>query len=113
MTTAAVTYATHADRTVVRMAGDLDFASVGPVTDELERVLAESAESLVLDLSGVGFLDSAGVKLLYELHSVMRSRGMDVRVVVPPGNPIRRTLDLTGAHRTLPIQAGLDDAPAG
>lgn len=113
MTAPQVTHSSDGGRTVVRIEGDLDFASVSPVTDELERVLAETRESLILDLSATTFLDSAGLKLLYEVHAVMRGRGTDVRLIVPPGNLIHRTLALTDAERSLPIQPSLDDPQSG
>ncbi len=113
MTTPRVTHSTEAGRTVVRIAGELDFASVGFVTEELERALAESRELLIVDLSATTFLDSAGVKLLYELHAVMRARNTEMQLIVPPGNLIHRTLVLADADGSLPIRPRPGDAPGG
>lgn len=108
-----VTHAHFSDAVVVAVAGELDFAAVRAVAATMEPVLAAVAGRLVLDLSATTFLDSAGIGLLYDVQAAMTARGVDVRLVVPPGSLISRSLELTGADASLQIHATVQDAGAG
>ena len=48
----------------VRAVGELDIASAPALEDALLHGLDSGASSIVLDLTGVTFIDSAGVRLL-------------------------------------------------
>lgn len=62
----------NADNTVVRVAGEVDAQSA----DELRGHLLQAAGGrLVVDLSGVTFLDSAGLGALVSAHRVVAERG--------------------------------------
>lgn len=80
---------------VVRLAGDVDIAAA----EALEQgIAAESAGavSVVVDLSAVGFLDSAGLRLLDRVVGDCDDRGAAVRLVVPEGCPARLPLEVCG-----------------
>jgi len=67
---------------------------------------------LVLDLSDITYLDSAGVALLLRLAERLRSRRRELQLVVPRGSPVRRVLDFTGLPRVIPLESRLEDALA-
>jgi anti-anti-sigma factor len=84
------------------VAGELDLASADALQAELERVEATDAESIVLDLSGLGFMDSTGVRLLVMAHA--RSRADSNRLALLRGGPaVQRVLELSGVKSTLPF----------
>lgn len=78
---------------LVRLAGEIDLATADALG---ERVLAETtdARAVLLDLSSVGFLDSAGVRMLDGLIGTYQDGGRPVRVLVGPRGPVRLTLML-------------------
>ena len=78
-----------------RLAGELDMASAPDVRARLYEGLAEGAVGLSLDLSGLKFLDSAGVELLFRLREDLAVRHIRLELYVPSGAPIRRTLEVT------------------
>ena len=81
------------DTTTVRLTGDVDMEAAG---DVLARLLAAgSAPTVVADLAGVDFLDSAGLRVLLEARSVLEADGRRL-VVVAPSGPVRRVLQVTG-----------------
>jgi anti-anti-sigma factor len=97
------------DATVTRMRGHVLLRLTGEVdlsnTDEVERqVLAEAGSGmpLVLDLSGLTYLDSAGLHLLYRLSHgrVLRIPPM---VVAPLGCRARTVIDLAGVAEGLGV----------
>jgi STAS domain len=79
---------------VIRIAGELDFATVPPVTTELRRLLAGSGERWLIDLTPVTFLGSAGITMLFAVHAEHGSRLARSHLVAPVGNPARRSLQI-------------------
>jgi anti-anti-sigma factor len=82
--------------------GELDLATVGGVTEELKRVEATDAGTIVVDLSGLSFMDSNGVRLLLQAHA--RSLADGDRLTLRRGPAaVRRVLALTGVEDLLPF----------
>jgi stage II sporulation protein AA (anti-sigma F factor antagonist) len=90
-----------------RLAGELDMSSAPDVRAQLYAALAEgAAEKLALDLSGLTFLDSAGVELLFRLREDLSVRQIPLVLYVPEGALIRRTLEVTDGGAELLALAG-------
>lgn len=82
------------------LAGELDMAAI----PELRRCLSEPAgqfECLVVDMSGLTFLDSTGIHFLLELHSRANRDGWVLRVVPGPAE-VQRVLEIAGVAELLP-----------
>jgi len=60
---------------VVRPSGDIDLSGSPVLRQELRRVQGEKPGKLVIDLSGVGYMDSSGVATLVEAMQVARKGG--------------------------------------
>lgn len=77
---------------LVVVEGEIDMASV----DEMEKALvAEPSRAVVADLSGVGFMDSTGLRGLLAAHDGLAAGGGRLHLVFDDG-PVKRLLDLTG-----------------
>lgn len=48
--------------------------------DEIQKLLAEDKKNLVLDLSGVSYMDSAGVGELVSVYTSVKNRGGELRL---------------------------------
>jgi anti-anti-sigma factor len=82
--------------------GELDLASAASVEDELELVEATDARMIVLDLSGLQYVDSSGIALLLAAHA--RSRGDGDRLTLIRGSAeIQRVFELCGLAQVLPF----------
>lgn len=82
--------------------GELDLATVGALEQELERVESTDAESIVVDLSGLTFMDSTGVRLM--LRADARSRADANRLTLLRGPAaVQRVLELSGVEQQLPF----------
>ena len=91
--------------------GEIDVATAGIVTERLEETILASEGAVVVDLSGVDFLDSSGIAAL------LRARGMLGRadrslVLVCPAGPVRRVLALTGIEELFVLLDSPDEAAA-
>ncbi|HEY4824016.1 MAG TPA: STAS domain-containing protein, partial [Solirubrobacteraceae bacterium] len=85
------------DRNGVRVAaisGEVDVSNAGEVAGAFSDLSGLSA-GLVIDLSGLEYLDSSGIALLHDLALRLRERFQRVIVVSPPSTPPRRVLELT------------------
>jgi anti-sigma B factor antagonist len=92
---------------VVRLSGDFDLLAVEPFNVEVERAAAMAEEAVVIDLRGLTFVDSSGLRAMLDGHSRIAARGVDVTFLKPPGR-LMRVFEVTGADRLLPF----DDARA-
>ena len=86
----------------ISVQGELDLANAADLERELIRVEGGDALSIVLDLSGLQFIDSTGVRLLICAHA--RSRADSNRLTLLRGpKPVQRVLELTGVLDILPF----------
>lgn len=86
----------------VSLSGELDLATADAVQQELERVEATDAEAIVIDLSGLTFMDSTGVRLIVSAHQ--RSRADTNRLTLLRGSaPVQRVMQLSGVDALLPF----------
>lgn len=84
----------------VAAVGELDLATV----DLLQRTLSEidDGATIVLDLSGLSFIDSTGLRLVLDLNE--RYGGEADRLRVVAGSPaVERLLDIVGLRDQLPL----------
>jgi len=92
------------DAAVVVLDGDIDLANTSDIEHGVERILEANAVSrLVLDLADVDFMDSTGLRMLWEI----RQKAQDVSaklVLRTPSDPVLRLLRLTGMHRIFQIE---------
>ena len=68
------------------------------------------ARTLVLDLSDIEYLDSAGIRLIYRLAEQLQTRGQALRLVIPASSPANDTLRLAGVAGTIEILETADQA---
>jgi anti-sigma B factor antagonist len=82
--------------------GELDLATANSVQDELTRVEASDADSIIVDLSGLTFMDSTGIRLLY--RAAARSRADSDRLaLLRGGTAVQRALQITALEDRLPF----------
>ena len=92
--------------------GEIDTSTVGDVAVKLRQVAENRLHRIVIDLSAVTYLDSAGINLLYAVSGEVQARQQQLNLVVSPGSPIERMLQIVGADRTFPVYPTLDEALA-
>ena len=83
------------------MFGELDLATAAAVADELMAVQETDAQLIVLDLSGLTFMDSGGVHLIARADARCRAAAKPLRLLRGPPH-IQRVFTLAAAD-TLPF----------
>jgi anti-sigma B factor antagonist len=96
----SVTLARFGTVDVVRVAGDVDMATIAELEREIVPPL-RSATAAVVDLTAVGFVDSAGVRLLDALVGDLERRDARVGLVVPPAGEVRMALRICAFREDL------------
>ena len=94
------------DVAIVQPHGELDLATVETLHAALDGV--EDAGRLVLDLRGLSFLHSTGLRLLVALHQRAQRDGFQLTLVAPAA-PADKAIRLSGLDQALPFVAA-DDA---
>jgi anti-anti-sigma factor len=95
------------ERVIVRPVGEIDLASVGVVEGPLTDLLASGFAALVLDLRGVTFMDSTGLRLLMRTARRAEADGVDLAIEIDPAGPVHRLLELTAVLPLLPIRTAV------
>lgn len=96
-----------ADYVVLRPSGDLDAYTVAQFREALTNLAEEPR--VIIDLSGVPFMDSAGLGAL--IGGIRRSRENGGRVAVFCDRPtLTRLLHTTGFNRIVPVEETMDVA---
>jgi anti-anti-sigma factor len=83
---------------------DIDSSNVGDVMGPLADQAA--GQTLILDLTGVQYLDSAGMAGINTLRSCTT-----LYVVVPRSSLVRRALQIAGFDHLVPLLERLEDVP--
>ena len=102
------------------LAGELTGAARRPLMRVLTDLLLQvhSLHRVELDLSGVTFMNSAGMAVLVQLQRMASPRAVEVALLDPPEN-VLRPLQLSGLWRRFPVldstadDAGVAPAPEG
>lgn len=104
----------HMDEVAVaRVTGEIDLSNAEQVSQQvLEAAVGGSCRAVAVDLSETTYLDSAGIRGLFEVAERLRAIGCAFRCVVPADSPLRRVLKLAEAERTLDLDETLDEALA-
>jgi anti-anti-sigma factor len=95
---------------VASLSGEIDLSNATEITDALLGGVPNEALGLVIDLSGVSYLDSAGVRMLAELDHRLGWRAQSLRVVAPETSRSRRVLVIAGLERVLSLETSVDAA---
>lgn len=98
-------------RTIVTASGELDVHTAPGLKSRLDALSQQPDPALVVDLGGVGFIDSTGLGVLVTTLKHVRESGGTLDVVVSSPR-VLRVFALTGLDVVIPLHATLDEALA-
>ena len=97
------------DAAVVEVVGELDLSTVAHWEATVGRA-ARSAATVVLDVSQVEFLDSAGVHALFRMLSTLENQHKRLVIVAPQEGRVRRLLEILDLPSVAWVCDSLDEA---
>jgi anti-anti-sigma factor len=93
----------HGDDIVaLALEGELDLARAPLLERELESERARNAATLVIDLRELQFIDSTGLRTIFEAHGRVRVRGQEF-AITRGSEQVQRLLAITGLGGHLPV----------
>lgn len=96
---------------VLAVAGEVDLLTAG----DFERALADAqrrSQHLLVDIRGVTFMDSTGLRALLEARQRAADGGSPFFLQVEPDGAVARLLDLAGVAELFALRDGDADGPA-
>jgi anti-anti-sigma factor len=94
---------------VVVIAGELDLSTIPKMQGPLLEQIAQRPAVLV-DLSGLSFIDSSGIGVL--IQACRTANGTPMHVLIGPGSQVERIFSITGVSAAMPVFNDRDQALA-
>ena len=91
--------------------GEIDIASAPELEAALEDAIRDSEGALLVDLSGVEFLDSSGLQVLLRVRARLGTEDRALALVCPYGR-VRRVFELAGLSDVFALFVSGDAARA-
>jgi anti-anti-sigma factor len=83
--------------------GELDLATAPKLCTHLDAARRQRVRRVVVDLTGVDFCDSTGLRALLGASAELRVAGGRLAVACLPGSPVDRLFEMVGARETLRV----------
>jgi anti-anti-sigma factor len=97
---------------VVTAPGEIDVTAAGQLRAMLAAWVGRRHTTVVVDMTGTHFCDSAGLTVLVRAHKQALAEGGGLRVVLPASGTVPRLFTVTGLDQVIPHFTGLERALA-
>jgi anti-sigma B factor antagonist len=99
----------YADGAVLfHFSGDIDLSNVPLLWSNL-KAAGEDGHNVIVDLSGVTYVDSTGLKALLDCHNIFLERGQRLTIAGPP-TMLLKILNIVGLGNSIPIFPSIEAA---
>lgn len=100
----------HGQAVVLNVTGEIDLATAPQLGESIKQAMDQQPETLVVDLTKVDFLASAGMAVLIGCHQ--QAQGTLQFRIVATGSATFRPMELTGMTEEISIYPTRDEALA-
>ena len=98
--------------TLVVLTGEADVTNSEALRELLDTEVAKQPRTLIIDLSGLRFMDSSALHVLLRANRAMDRAG-GVMSLAAPREPVAKMLRLTAADQLIPVYPSVTEATAG
>jgi anti-sigma B factor antagonist len=95
---------------VATISGEIDLSNAATLERAMLDAVPNTASGIVVDLSAVSYLDSAGIRMLGEMAERLRWREQRLAVVAPEGSRVRGVITMAGARDVVGLEETADAA---
>ena len=92
-----------AEITIVGVRGEIDVSNGEAVQTAILDSVTLETRCVVLDLSGVRYFDSVGVRLSFDVEQRLSRHGIAFGIVRPARSYVRKVLELCGAEHVIAL----------
>lgn len=94
---------------IVQLAGEIDMTAVERVSGGIQSAVNNDDRGVVIDLAEVGYLDSSGIQMLFELIRKLHTTRQSISIAVPEGSPLVTLLKITHIHEACHVAATVEE----
>jgi anti-anti-sigma factor len=98
--------------TLVELVGEADVTNSDSLREVLDAEVAKQPRTLIIDLSGLRFMDSSALHVILRANRAMDRDG-GVVALASPRDPVAKMLRLTAADQLIPVFPSVSEAIAG
>jgi anti-anti-sigma factor len=95
---------------VIVLSGESDLSTIAELSELITAQLCGGTQHLTIDASGLGFADSASVRVLMLAAVTLRKRGGGL-VLLRPQSAITRVLEIMDADQVITTRGGAEVTP--
>jgi anti-anti-sigma factor len=88
----------------VSLGGELDLASAARMEEHFVAIDEQAPARVVVDLGGLSFIDSSGLRMLLLADARAREHGYELVLLAGP-EPVQRVFEMTGALDVLRFES--------
>lgn len=85
-------------------------ANVGEALERILTAAGDASDRLVLDLDEMQYLDSAGVRMIFELAERLERQTRPLALVLKPDAQVRRVVTITKLDTLVPVHEDVESA---
>ena len=91
----------------ILLSGEIDISNAGHLARALEGSVSNLDHELILDLTQVTYVDSAGIRVMFQLARRLKDHQQRLVLVVPEGSGVRRSLTFGGLLHAVEVLEAL------
>jgi stage II sporulation protein AA (anti-sigma F factor antagonist) len=92
------------DTLLIKLSGEIDHHSAKAIREEVDkRLYLHCAKNVIIDLSGIEFMDSSGLGLILGRYTKAVELGGKLKLLNPTEN-VLKILKLAGTEKLIPIE---------
>jgi anti-anti-sigma factor len=93
------------DAVRIAVSGEIDLSNAAVVERQILDAIPNRLDEVVLDLSGLEYIDSAGLRLLFTLGMRLTTLQIAVVLIVPTDSPVRRMIEIAGVAEAMSVRS--------
>jgi len=99
------------DKTVLAvLTGEVDMSNATSVRQRIAEAVTPNDDAVIVDVSDLSFMDSAGLHAVIELGTILEERRQRLLLSVPHGSQIERSIEIIGLPRAVSVHPDRDRA---
>lgn len=103
-TRAVVTVERRDAAVLITVTGEIDIANAKAIEQQILRATDGGLTAVAVDLTGLHYIDSAGLWILFRLGTSLSTAGIAGEVVVAVDGPVRRMIETAGVDAAIPVR---------
>lgn len=97
---------------VATVSGEIDFSEANHVKQRILEWISNEDAALILDLTTLSYVDSAGIHLVFDLAARLREHAQVFKMVLPVHSQPWRTFSIVGVEKQIPVFETYEEAEA-